>query len=149
MNRASAVMQVRRTSNCKSGEPLSAGVWMRLHEDESRSVDRAGSNACHFRRRLRSLNKAGRASHARIHPLGSHRRPRLSAVGRQKSYDARRTRRPVERPSKLLVLWLAYVAVIWSTSAVQGGSGALLLLWVFLLLPCGYVTWRWFRSASD
>ncbi len=52
------------------------------------------------------------------------------------------------KAAKLLVLWIAYVALVWSTSAIQGGSGALLLLWVLLLLPCGYVTWRWFRSAS-
>ena len=53
------------------------------------------------------------------------------------------------KAAKLLVLWIAYVALVWSTSAILGGSGALLLLWVLLLLPCGYVTWRWLRSASD
>ncbi len=50
---------------------------------------------------------------------------------------------------KLLALWVAYVALVWSTSDAQGGSVALLLLWGLLSLPCGYVTWRWFRSASD
>jgi hypothetical protein len=51
--------------------------------------------------------------------------------------------------ARLLTLWAAYALVVWSTSNVQSGSGALLLLWVILLLPCAYVTWRWFRSESD
>ncbi len=51
--------------------------------------------------------------------------------------------------SRLLALWAAYVLIVWSTANALGRSGALLLLSVFLLLPCGYVTWRWFRSASD
>jgi hypothetical protein len=42
--------------------------------------------------------------------------------------------------ARLLALWAAYALVVWSTTNVQGGSGALLLLWVILLLPCGYVT---------
>jgi hypothetical protein len=51
--------------------------------------------------------------------------------------------------ARLLALWAAYALVVWSTSNAQGGSSALLLLWVLLLLPCAYVTWRWFRSESD
>jgi hypothetical protein len=51
--------------------------------------------------------------------------------------------------ARLLALWAAYALVVWSTSNAQGGSGALLLLWVLLSLPCAYVTWRWFRSASS
>ena len=51
--------------------------------------------------------------------------------------------------ARLLALWAAYALVVWSTSNAQSGSGALLLLWVLLSLPCAYVTWRWFRSKSD
>jgi hypothetical protein len=49
---------------------------------------------------------------------------------------------------RLLALWASYALVVWSTSNAEGGGSALLLLWVLLLLPCAYVTWRWFRSES-